>query len=119
MHIEEIERVNLIRKARWHSEMDNWVLSDWSNAMAGEAGEACNVVKKIRRIETGLRPEVDGSMEELRHKLAMEIADVFLYLQLLASEAGINMTRAIVEKFNFTSRKYDFPERLSYEGREL
>jgi hypothetical protein len=29
-------------------------LADWSNAMCGEAGEAANVVKKIRWIETGL-----------------------------------------------------------------
>jgi hypothetical protein len=28
---------------------------DWSNAICGEAGEVANVVKRMRRIETGTR----------------------------------------------------------------
>ena len=70
---------NVSRKARWHGETDVWTGSDWSNAMAGECGEACNIVKKLRRHETHTgtaynTPEV----EALLPMLADEIADVDL-----------------------------------------
>jgi NTP pyrophosphatase (non-canonical NTP hydrolase) len=44
--------------------------------------------------------------------LADELADVFLYLDLLASKCGIDLPAAIVRKFNVVSERQDFPERL-------
>jgi hypothetical protein len=37
---------------------------------------------------------------------------VFLYLDLLATKAGIDLPEAIVAKFNWTSAAQGFPERL-------
>ena len=29
--------------------VNDWRLSQWSNALAGEVGESCNIIKKIER----------------------------------------------------------------------
>lgn len=99
----EVTAVNAARCEVWHAEMEPWSLADWSNAAAGEMGEACNVVKKIRRQETGMRGAVDPEMDVLKEKLADEIADTFLYLDLLATHAGVNLAEAIARKFNAVS----------------
>lgn len=49
----EVIEANRARCKRWHQDADDWSGADWSNAMCGEAGEAANVVKKLRRNETG------------------------------------------------------------------
>ena len=104
---------NARRKVRWHGEADEWTGSDWSNAMAGECGEACNIVKKLRRHETHTgtaynTPEVNA----LLPALAEEIADVVIYADLLAHKYGIDLGEAVRAKFNRVSEAQDFPERL-------
>ena len=104
---------NVSRKVRWHGEADEWSGADWSNAMAGECGEACNVVKKLRRHETHTgtaynTPDVDVLMEAL----AEELADVVTYADLLAHKYGIDLGAAVAAKFNRVSAAQDFPERL-------
>jgi NTP pyrophosphatase (non-canonical NTP hydrolase) len=111
----EVTAVNRARAGRWHPgfpDDDTWTLADWSNAMCGEAGEAANVVKKLRRVETGLVGVLDLPAVELREALADELADVFCYLDLLATKAGIDLPVAIVAKFNRVSERQGFPERL-------
>jgi NTP pyrophosphatase (non-canonical NTP hydrolase) len=109
-----LREANVSRKARWHGEADEWSGADWSNAMCGEAGEAANVVKKLRRHETHTgtaynTPEV----EALLPALAEELADVVTYADLLADKYGIDLSGAVVAKFNRVSAAQDFPERLS------
>jgi NTP pyrophosphatase (non-canonical NTP hydrolase) len=109
----ELRRVNVMRCSRWHGpDSDKWSLADWSNAMCGEAGETANVIKKIRRQETGAANVGDPSIAELRRKAMEEIADVVIYCDLLAQELGGDLADAIREKFNKVSAKYGFPERL-------
>ena len=121
---------NVTRMHRWHGEDDDWTLADWSNAMCGEAGEAANVVKKIRRTETpglweaqrypGHAPQhaalvsADSATarEALTVKLADELADVICYADLLAHKAGIDLAAAVIAKFNRVSKAQDFPERI-------
>lgn len=114
---DELSRTNLLRARRWHpgfpDRKDGWSLADWSNAMCGEAGEAANVVKKIRRLEEGLRGRASESdLDDLLVKLGHEIADVVIYADLLATRAGIDLASAIREKFNLTSAEHGFPEFL-------
>lgn len=118
--IEEITRVNTERCRRWHGEFpdhsgDDWIGADWSNAMCGEAGETANVVKKLRRLQIGTQGNQGDEKKELVliGKLADEIADTFLYLNLLATFYGIDMEKAIVSKFNEVSERESFPEMLS------
>jgi NTP pyrophosphatase (non-canonical NTP hydrolase) len=76
-------------------------------------GEACNVAKKIKRIDTKLaRRANESNRAKLVAKLADEIADTIIYLDLLALREGIDLPKAITSKFNRTSKKFGFPERL-------
>jgi NTP pyrophosphatase (non-canonical NTP hydrolase) len=110
---------NVTRCRRWHPDFggaDAWSGADWSNAMCGEAGETANVVKKLRRVETGaaLGPD-DPSVDALRDMLADEIADTVTYADLLAAFYGIDLADALVRKFNRVSERQGFPDRLCHE----
>ena len=76
-----------------------WSLPEWACAMAGEAGEACNVVKKMNR------GDYDGKTLLGQADLAAELADVVIYLDLLAARAGIDLGEAVREKFNIVSER--------------
>lgn len=125
MELRRISEINRQWADRWHhgfpGNADGWSLADWSNAMQGEAGEAGNVVKKLRRIETGIRQTERGAMsaEEMRRellaKLATEIGDTFIYLDLLAQAAGLSLNRCVLDTFNRVSFREGFPERLVEE----
>ena len=115
LDLAELRAANVSRKARWHGEDDQWTLADWSNAMCGEAGEAANVVKKIRRRETGLADQQlynTPDWDSLGAKLADELADVICYADLLAEKAGIDLAAAVTGKFNRVSSDQGFPERI-------
>jgi len=114
LNFSDLRLVNVSRCKRWHPpESTPWTAADWSNATCGEAGELANVIKKIRRQETGARNEGDPSMEELRKMAAAELADVVIYCDLLGDFLGIDLGEAIKAKFNKVSEKYGFPERLA------
>jgi len=111
----QVRATNRARATRWHPgfpDDDTWSIGDWCLAMVGEAGEAANVCKKLLRVEQGLVGKLDPPRAELIAMLAEEIADVYLYLDLLASKAGIDLPEAIVAKFNVVSERQGFPERL-------
>lgn len=113
LQFREFMNANVSRMQRWHGENDPWVLSDWSNALAGEAGEACNVVKKIRRIDTGIGAKrVKKTRNELLMDLGEELADVLHYVFLTANHAGLDLEKFVIEKFNKVSEAEGFPERL-------
>lgn len=132
LDLAELRAANVSRVARWHGEDDDWTLADWSNAMGGEAGEAANVVKKIRRTESRLWDKQkypgDGASSHakladlpavearavLTEHLANELADVICYADLLAHFAGIDLAAAVIEKFNRVSEAQDFPERVGH-----
>lgn len=84
--------------------LDSWSLSDWLTATMGELGEAANIAKKLNRVRDGIPGNVE-SEAELRAMLIDEIADVFIYLDLLAQSQGIALENAVRGKFNRTSRK--------------
>lgn len=73
----------------------DWILSQWSNAVTGELGELCNLIKKIER--------GDFSLEEMRNECAKELADVQTYLDILAFRMGVDLGQATIDKFNEVS----------------
>ena len=77
-----------------HTEPDgsDWSLGEWMCALVGEVGEAANLIKKIRRD--------DVRLEDVRADLADELADIQIYLDLLAFRAGIDLGQATIDKFN-------------------
>lgn len=138
-----LAEVNAQRCRRWHPpESEPWSLADWSNAMVGEAGEAANMVKKLRRIETrtdtgpwgrqnhggpGIFAEHDQATESriIAKDIGLELADVVIYADLLAQElgrryGGYNLSNLIETKFNAVSHREGFPERiyLPFEARQ-
>ena len=117
MDFVKLTEQQLSRSARWHrGGLHGWSVSDWAVAMAGEAGEVCNAVKKLNRI----RDEIPNISERaggadanvVIDAIGEEIADTFLYLHLLALRLGIDFEKEVVKKFNSVSEKYGFPERL-------
>lgn len=124
-----LRRENVARMRRWHAGSADWSLADWATAMCGEAGEAANIIKKIRRHQTGIgvgpqaypgvRDPANPTelyntppIEDLLVALGRELADVQLYIDLLAYEAGIDLAAVTIEKFNRVSEAQGFPERL-------
>ena len=103
---------SLARCQRWHpGGIHDWSLSDWGVALVGEIGEACNIIKKLNRERDGIAGNQELS-SELRDKLSDELADSLIYLDLLASAAGVDLEKAVVDKFNSVSVKMGFPDRL-------
>lgn len=113
------------RRDRWHTpDTEPWTGADWSNAMCGEAGEAANVVKKLRRLETGtanLPPSAtaeasvavaEAARGELVLALSHELADTIAYADLLAQHYNIDLAAAVARKFNIVSEREGFPERM-------
>lgn len=82
-------------------------LSYRGNELAGEVGEACNILKKIERERIGMR----GS-RATPADLADELADIVICVDLIAAEFNINLDDAIRNKFNATSDKYGLRTRL-------
>ena len=74
--------------------LHEWSPTDWATAVAGEVGEACNLIKKIRRGES-----IDVDL------IAAELADAVIYIDLLAARLDIDLGEAVREKFNQVSIK--------------
>jgi len=128
MDLAEISRINRARCDRWHLAGTPWLSSDWSNALAGESGELLeaihhvlmasaeisNSVKKYRRHESGVSESYNTpDVSLILLKIRSEIADVFLYLDLVAYYFGWDLLDdCIRDKFNLVSEAQEFPERL-------
>lgn len=118
--ISRIQSINAVRSDRWHDgDMRQWSALEWAGAMCGEAGEAANITKKMRRFDFALPGNAysdhaikDDAGSVLRDMLAHELADTFLYMTLLATRCEINLARAIRDRFNEKSEQMGFPERL-------
>jgi NTP pyrophosphatase (non-canonical NTP hydrolase) len=92
--------------------LESWSLSDWFTATMGELGEAANVAKKLNRIRDKI-PGKSLSEAELRAQLRREIADTFIYLDLLAQAAGFSLEDAVRETWDAKSAQIGYPGRLS------
>lgn len=84
----------------------DWSPTDWATAMAGECGEACNFVKKLRRLD-GADASLDSEAQRyaLTEAIAKELADLVTYADLLAARLGIDLGAAVVDKFNEISER--------------
>lgn len=103
-----LREANSARQDAWIADSGNVPdLSFRGNELAGEVGEACNVIKKLERARHGWR----GSRDTVEH-LAEELADVVICADLIAISAGIDLDAAVALKFNATSEKQGFPHRM-------
>lgn len=115
--IKTVSEMSASRAARWHDGKPKWSLLEWSGAMAGEAGEACNAAKKLKRIDddTATINEASRHYESKAEAIAAitkEAADTLLYSICLLNECGVDAESIIREVFNKKSEEYGFPERV-------
>lgn len=95
-----LRQANIIREQEW--DVDNRIdIAYRGNELAGEVGEACNVIKKIARERIGIR-----GTRATNEMLAEELADVVICADLIAMMEGIDLNEAIRNKFNATTHKY-------------
>jgi NTP pyrophosphatase (non-canonical NTP hydrolase) len=72
--------------------------------MAGECGEVCDAVKKLRRLADGTNTAKDPQTEhEAIDVIADELADLVIYADLLAARLGIDLGQSVQDKFNAVS----------------
>lgn len=95
----------------FNHQLGDWSLSDWITACVGELGEAANIAKKLNRVRDGIRGNAE-TPDELKAALADEIADTFIYLDLLAQSQGFDLEAAVLDKFQRTSAKIGYDEKL-------
>lgn len=97
---------NLARLDDIFHPIDEWNACEWACAMAGEAGEVCNAVKKMKRMETGSTTEGDPTnYTDAIDAIGSEIADTILYLDLLAARLSIDIGHEVCKKFNEVSER--------------
>lgn len=92
MTFTEFRIANVTRCERSFHMCNDWTPTDWACALAGEVGEACNLVKKLRRGEAIPAQQI-----------AKELADVITYCDLLAKRLDIDLESAVIDKFNEVS----------------
>lgn len=118
--IKKITAQSVSRSNRWHRKgIDSWSELEWAGSMAGEAGEACNAAKKVKRITDEMANRA-GSIAKVelqdlnayRQQTCKESADAILYAILLIVRCGGDPETVLTEVFNKKSKEYGFPERL-------
>lgn len=97
----ELRAANVARCESFH-DLTAWTPLEYGGCLAGEVGEACNLLKKMKR---GDQIQIDDIAEEL--------ADSLIYLDLLAARLGIDLWAATVAKFNRWSADHERPQRLT------
>lgn len=95
-----LRQANATRQKEWDP-TDKITLEYRGNELAGEVGEACNLIKKLARERLGLR-----GTRTTPQRLAEELADIVICVDLIAMDLGIALDYAIERKFNETSAKY-------------
>lgn len=97
----ELREVNVRRCREVFHTLEAWSLSDWGCALAGEVGEACNLIKKQRRGD-----DIDPEL------IAEEVADAVIYADLLLACMGKDLGEAVRAKFNKVSDRRNSGIRL-------
>lgn len=97
---QDLRKANLEILPLFKDSLDDWNLAEWMNAVAGETGEACNFAKKyIRQLPH------DPSKEDLEKEIALELADIIIYVDLVAAKLGVNLDDVVRKKLNIVSKR--------------
>jgi NTP pyrophosphatase (non-canonical NTP hydrolase) len=78
-------------------------------AVLGELGEAANVLKKLNRVRDGI-PGNKETPEQLREKFASELADAYVYLDLLCQSYEIDLEAIVNKVFDAKSEQIGYRE---------
>lgn len=98
----DLRTANADRQALW--DKDNKLDGAYrGNELAGETGEACNIIKKLERERLGI-----GGSRATIEQLREEIADVVICADLIAMHYGFDLNEAVRDKWNASSKKLGF-----------
>lgn len=89
--------------------LGSWSSSDWMVAIMGELGEAANILKKLNRYRDGI-PGNKEAFQVLEKKLASELADAYVYLDLFCQSRGIDLETAVNTVFEAKSKEIGYNE---------
>lgn len=115
MNLKLFSRINLqrcISKEGFNHPLDGWSLAEWTNAIAGEIGEACNNAKKLLRHRDGIKGNLkseDQDVFDLQYRTAKEIADAIIYADLAIQALGFETSAMIETVFNAKSLEMKCP----------
>jgi len=108
LHEANVRRCQAPRPQGFQHPLNDWSPLEWAGAMCGEAGEAANKAKKLRRV-TSYGPEVARELnkgEDIDPKQAgIEAADAVIYADLFAARLGLTLEDLIRLAFNDKSRE--------------
>lgn len=94
LSFDKLREANVTRCESAFHKCDDWSPTDWACAMAGECGEACNLIKKLRRGE-----DIENT------DIGKELADIVIYADLLAKRLRLDLGECVREKFNEVSKR--------------
>lgn len=99
LNFSELRKANVARleETPKFQQCITWCSSQWLQALVGEVGELANEMKK--------RDRGDYTILQAQSKFEKEIADVQIYLDLLAHKMNINLADATRNKFNEVSAR--------------
>lgn len=121
LNFDTLRRANIARLPQFknkkgnpaHSEPDgsDWSPAQWLQAAMGELGEYANFRKKYER--------GDISLEEFNAEAGKELADVQIYLDILAFQLGVDLGQAVINKFNEVSTRVGASVYINPDGQSL
>lgn len=97
--LEQLENIN-IERGKIFSDFKRLQDKDvlyFANAMAGESGEFCNMIKKYIR---GDEFDRDGKTKITPYHICKELADMIIYAEFICSIYGLSLSELIKNKFN-------------------
>jgi NTP pyrophosphatase (non-canonical NTP hydrolase) len=106
----QVREANTARQLEWKG-AEKITLEFLGVALAGEVGEACNVIKKLVRHRLGIAGNKEAN-DELIDKLASELADAITYIDLIAAKLNIHLDEAYIDKFNRKSKELGLETRI-------
>lgn len=92
--VDELIEGNYIHFPDWDKIKNPEDYTYWTNGLAGEVGELCNLTKKLVRGSHRWKGK-SVNPEEYRAELPLELGDIFIYLALYAKIWNINLADAV------------------------
>jgi NTP pyrophosphatase (non-canonical NTP hydrolase) len=84
------------------NDLTTWPIELWALAIAGEAGELCNTIKKMLR--------GDFKFSQALPEISKELADILTYVDLAFSKLGLRTDKELMAKFE------EISQRRGYKG---
>lgn len=112
-----LNKYRCIDKDGFNHPLEEWSVAEWTNAMAGEAGEAANVAKKIIRLRSAVKlmNKISDTPDELKDKLSQELSDTIIYADLCFHRIGRDAATEVIKTFNRKSKEMGLGKNFIYD----